>query len=174
MVLHIEFREGNVPASFRNVEALDAALGMLPDEIKTVTLRSDAAGHQEALLKYCNDPSLRLERNGAARFATIGFVISAIGSEALTKRIASVGDRAWIKLDRDRDSDCGHALWGAEVPLVSNTDASHKKDHPVRYGAQANTGAPRRGNGRAAAARLSTDRAHARAGHQYSVSRGLP
>ena len=131
MVLHMEFRDGNVPASFRNVEALDAALGMLPEDIKTVTPHSDAAGHQEALLKYRNDPSLRPERNGAARFATIGFVISAIGSEALTKKIASVGDRAWIKLDRD--SACGHPLWGAEVPLVSNTDASHMKDHPVRY-----------------------------------------
>ena len=55
-VLHSEMRDGNVPASVRNMEALDAALGQLPAGTKTVTVRSDAAGHQEELLKYCKRP----------------------------------------------------------------------------------------------------------------------
>ena len=89
LVLHSEMHDGNVPASMHNVEAVDAALGQLPAGIKTFTVRSDAAGHQKELLKYCKDPSRRPAANGVARFGRIGFVIGAILSDVERGQVGS-------------------------------------------------------------------------------------
>ena len=131
LVLHSEMHDGNVPASVRNVEALDAALGQLPAGIKTVTVRSDAAGHQEELLKYCNDPSRRPAANGAARFGKIGFVIEPTLSDELSSAVKSVPDDQWTVMEEDEDGEA--LLWCAEVAFVSDTDASHKPGHLVRH-----------------------------------------
>lgn len=53
MMLHSEFRDGNVPAGFEQRRVLEDALSYLPDGIKTVRVRSDTAGYQHELLKYC-------------------------------------------------------------------------------------------------------------------------
>ena len=53
MVLHTEFRDGNVPAGYQNLIVLKEALGHLPEGIKKVRLRSDNAGYQHDLLRYC-------------------------------------------------------------------------------------------------------------------------
>ena len=131
IMLYTQMRDGNVPASLGIVEALDAALALLPAGVKTVMVRSDAAGHQEALLKYCNDPSRRPAASGAARFGEIKFVISAILSDELSNSVQSLGDDQWSVMREDEDgSPC---LWGAEVGFVSAADASHKPGHLVRY-----------------------------------------
>ena len=123
-------RDGNFPASVRYVDALDAALGQLPAGIKTVSVRSDAAKHQEELLKYCNDPSRRPAANGSARFGKIGFVIGAIISDELSSAVKSVPDDQWTVMEEDAD---GEALaWCAEVAFVSAADGGHKPGHLVR------------------------------------------
>lgn len=52
-MLHTEFRDGNIPAGYQNLRVLKEALGYLPDGVKKVRLRSDNAGYQHDLLKYC-------------------------------------------------------------------------------------------------------------------------
>ena len=67
MVIKSEYRDGNVPAKFRQHENLCASLELLPEDVKQVRLRSDAAGYQIELLKYCAEGAN--ERFGVIEFA---------------------------------------------------------------------------------------------------------
>jgi hypothetical protein len=53
VLLHSEFRDGNVPAGYEQRRVLEAALELLPAGVKRVRLRSDTAAYQVELLKYC-------------------------------------------------------------------------------------------------------------------------
>lgn len=53
MVVHTEFRDGNIPARYEQLLVFKEALSLLPEGIKTVRMRSDTAGYQHNLLKYC-------------------------------------------------------------------------------------------------------------------------
>ena len=65
MVLHAEMCAGNVPASKGNLEALEAVLGRLPQSVEGAMLRTDCAGCQERIIRFCNDPSARPEPRDA-------------------------------------------------------------------------------------------------------------
>jgi hypothetical protein len=54
LVVHTEFRDGNVPAGFNQLRVFKEALRCLPEGIKKVRVRSDTAGYQHDLLKYCD------------------------------------------------------------------------------------------------------------------------
>jgi hypothetical protein len=54
LVLHTEFRDGNVPAGFEQNRVLEEAIGCLPEGVKTVRMRSETAGYQHELLKCCD------------------------------------------------------------------------------------------------------------------------
>ena len=71
MVLHTEFRDGNVPAGYEQLRVLQESLSLLPEGIEQVRLRSDTAGYQHSLLRYC-------EQGEDRRFGRIEF---AIGSD---------------------------------------------------------------------------------------------
>ena len=45
IVLHTEFRDGNVPAGFEQLRVFKEALSCLPENVKKVKLRSDTEGH---------------------------------------------------------------------------------------------------------------------------------
>ena len=79
-VLHTEFRDGNVPAGYEQLRVLQEALSLLPEGVETVCLRSDTAGYQHALLRYC-------ESGANKRFGRIEF---AIGSD-VTPRVQESG-----------------------------------------------------------------------------------
>jgi len=49
VVLHTEFRDGNVPAGFEQKRVLEEAIGCLPKGIQKVRMRSDTAGYQHGL-----------------------------------------------------------------------------------------------------------------------------
>lgn len=50
-----EFRDGNCPAAWRNPDVFDASLAELPEGVEEVRLRTDTAGYDHRLLKYCAD-----------------------------------------------------------------------------------------------------------------------
>ncbi len=52
VVLHTEFRDGNVPAGYEQLRVFKASLALLPERVEEVRLRSDTAG-QHSLLRYC-------------------------------------------------------------------------------------------------------------------------
>ena len=45
MVIKSEYRDGNVPAKYRQIENLSASLELLPEDMKQVRVRSDSAGY---------------------------------------------------------------------------------------------------------------------------------
>ena len=65
--MHSEFRDGNVPAGYQQLRVLTEALGHLPEDVDKVMLRSDTAGCQRELLRYCAEG--RDERFGVIDFA---------------------------------------------------------------------------------------------------------
>ena len=67
LVVHSEFRDGNVPAGHEQLRVLDEALEHLPAGVERVLLRSDTAGYQWELLRYCAEG--RSERFGVVEFA---------------------------------------------------------------------------------------------------------
>lgn len=67
VVVHSEFRDGNVPAGFEQLRMLTESLSYLPESVKTVRLRSDTAGYQWDLLRYCEEG--RNQRFGRIEFA---------------------------------------------------------------------------------------------------------
>ena len=69
LILHTEFRDGNVPAGHEQLRVFIRALSLLPEGVKTVRLRSDTAGYQHDLMAYCD--------RGDKRFGRIEFAISA-------------------------------------------------------------------------------------------------
>lgn len=52
LVVHSEFRDGNVPAGHEQLRVLQEALGHAPLGVEKVLLRSDTAGYQKELVNY--------------------------------------------------------------------------------------------------------------------------
>jgi len=88
ILVHSEFRDGNVNAGFGQLRILKEALALLPSNVKQVYLRSDSAGYQEDLIRYCaegDDP----------RFGVIPFAIAAKVSARIKKEAQSTDERYW-------------------------------------------------------------------------------
>ena len=135
----LESRDGNVPASTDNRRALEETLLQLPGAVRRVTLRTDAAGYQDDVIRACNDPALRSEET--RRFGTVGLVCGATRSEQLMAEAARLPDDAWrptagpAETRNGRAAPEGAELECAELPYVPATTARYgmKPHHVVRY-----------------------------------------
>ena len=67
VIVHSEFRDGNVPAGYQQLRVVTEALEYLSCGVDKVRLRSDAAGYEHELLRYCAE--VRDERFGVIEFA---------------------------------------------------------------------------------------------------------
>jgi len=128
MVLHTEFRDGNVPAGYEQMRVLQESLSFLPEGVEQVRLRSDTAGYQHSLLRYC-------EQGEDRRFGRIEFAIGADVTPEFKKSVLTeVSPNDWQPIYREFD---GRRLktnqeW-AEVCFVPNA-ISHRRDaHVYRY-----------------------------------------
>lgn len=128
MVLHTEFRDGNVPAGYEQLRVLKESLSLLPEGVEQVRLRSDTAGYQHTLLRYC-------ERGEDRRFGRIEFAVGAdVNPEFKKAVLTEVGDRDWKPICKEFDGKRiqTNQEW-AEVCFVPNA-MGHRKDGPVyRY-----------------------------------------
>ncbi len=87
VVLHSEFRDGNVPAGYEQLRVMQEAMQMLPPGVERVYMRSDTAGYQQELLRYCaegRDPPSGLFGANAAWWA---MVVLASNLNATFKRL---------------------------------------------------------------------------------------
>lgn len=91
MVVHSEFRDGNVPAGFENLRVLEEALEMLPDGVQRVQFRSDTAGYQRELLSY-------LAEGKHPTYGVIDFAIGAPVDKALRTEVQRVDEADWKPL----------------------------------------------------------------------------
>jgi len=123
VVVHSEFRDGNVPAGYEQLRVLKESLARLPESVEQVAMRSDTAGYQWELLRYCAEG-----RN--ERFGVIEFAVGVDVTSAFRAAVREVEDDAWQPLRRR----VGHRLvdtgqqW-AEVCFVPAGSAV-KKDGP--------------------------------------------
>jgi hypothetical protein len=127
MVVHTEFRDGNVPAGYEQLRVLKEALDLLPEGINNVRVRSDTAGYQHDLLKYC-------EMGTNEQFGRIEFAIGSDVTDEFKKAVAEVTDTEWYTLTKEVDGrkvDTGKQ-W-AEVCFVPSAIGHSKKGPQYRY-----------------------------------------
>ena len=72
-------------------------MALLPADVKHVQLRSDSAGYQEDLIRYCAEGS-------DPRFGVIPFAIAARVSAGIKKEAQSLDDKHWHPIDQE-DAD---------------------------------------------------------------------
>ena len=122
-IVHSEFRDGNVPAGHQQLRVLAEALEHLPAGVESVMLRSDTAGYQQELLRYCAEG--RDERFGVIEFA-VGVGVTA----EFRRAVSEVPQEEWQVLHRmvgENLVDTGQ-MW-AEVNFVPNW-IGHSKNSP--------------------------------------------
>jgi hypothetical protein len=127
LILSTEFRDGNVPAGYEQLRALKEALVYLPAGVKKVRLRSDTAGYQHDLMRWCD-----LEDN--KRFGRIEFAIGADVTPEFRRAVAEVSDKEWKPLYREIDGKLQETgrQW-AEVCFVPSKIGHSKKGPEYRY-----------------------------------------
>jgi hypothetical protein len=119
MVAYSQFRDGNVPCGYRQLDALKRALELLPEGIEKVRLRMDTQGYEWELLRY-------LAEGINPRFGVIDFAIGADMTPELKKEIGKLREEEWHELPRKPGQV---AQQWAEVCYVPNASAT-KKDGP--------------------------------------------
>ncbi|MBW2664330.1 MAG: IS1380 family transposase [Deltaproteobacteria bacterium] len=127
ITLHTEFRDGNVPAGFEQLRVFKEALDCLPEQVKKVRLRSDTAGYQHKLLRYCATGKNR-------RFGVIEFAIGCNVTKEFKEAVAQVEESEWkpiYKTAYGKKYKTG-TEW-AEVCYVPNAIGHSKKDPVYRY-----------------------------------------
>ncbi len=127
VVLHTEFRDGNVPAGYEQLRVFKEALDMLPEGVTKVYLRSDTAGYEHDLLRYC-------EKGGNKRFGRIEFAIGVDVTREFKKAVAEVEESEWKPLLKEIKGEMRKtgSEW-AEVCFVPNAIARSKNDPVYRY-----------------------------------------
>ncbi len=120
LVVHDQFRDGNVPAAMGNREVLECALANLPDGLQEKYVRGDSALYDHEVLRF-------LDREG------VSFAVSADMTQQLKAEIQKLPAGDWRLLDR-RDGSAGEPgrRW-AEVPFVPDDPVARKGERPFRY-----------------------------------------
>ena len=126
-IVHSEFRDGNVPAGYEQLRVLKEALGHMPSGVEKVLMRSDTAGYQQELLRYCAEDK-------DERFRVIEFAVGVDVTPEFKKAVADVSEEGWQTLEREAD---GHMVptgqeW-AEVCFVPNWVGHRKKSADYRF-----------------------------------------
>jgi hypothetical protein len=127
LMLHSEFRDGNVPAGYDQLRVLKEALSYLPVGVDKVRLRSDTAGYEHALLRY-------LATGANERFGAIEFAISSDVTQEFKKAVQEVDKNQWQPLYKEvngREVKTGRE-W-AEVCFVPEPIAFSKNAPVYRY-----------------------------------------
>jgi hypothetical protein len=127
VVLHTEFRDGNVPAGYEQLRVLQEALALLPEGVETVRLRSDTAGYQHDLLRYC-------EKGEDTRFGRIEFAIGCDVTPEFKKAVLEVEESEWAPIYKVIDGVRykTNQQW-AEVCFIPNAIGHSKKAPVYRY-----------------------------------------
>ena len=127
-VILSEFRDGNVPAGHQQLRLLQESLQQLPEGVEKVCVRSDTAGYQQNLLRYCAEGSNE-------RFGTIDFAIGANVTESFRQAVREVAEDQWFPVLRTEADGRQHETgqqW-AEVCYVPSWVGHHKNGPSYRY-----------------------------------------
>jgi hypothetical protein len=123
LVVLSEFRDGNVPANFDLRRPFQGALELIPGGVEKVYLRSDAAGYQGDLLKYCAEGKNK-------RFGVIEFAVGVDVTPEFKRAVREVAEADWRPLPRKAGARVQEYAEVCYVPRL----VGHKKQGPVyRY-----------------------------------------
>lgn len=127
LMLHTEFRDGNVPAGYEQLRVFQEALTHLPPQVKKVRTRSDTAAYQHDLMKYC-------EKGLDPRFGKIEFAFSCDVTPEFKKAVSEVPDSEWEPMHRVVHKQVveTRVQW-AEVCFVPNAISHSKTGLEYRY-----------------------------------------
>lgn len=124
MIVSTRYCDGNVPPGWEQVEEFKRALDALPPGVRRVGIRSDSAGYQSALLRYCNE-------NKEGRFEKLYYAISADVVKEFKEAAKTVDEKEWkpLKVVNDAKGNPIVVQEWAEVTYVPSS-LSTKKDGP--------------------------------------------
>jgi hypothetical protein len=88
IIVGTQFRDGNVNAGYGQLEELKRVLSGSPQGIKEISLRSDSAGYQEKIMKYCAEGK-------DERFGVIKFTISCPVTQEFREAVKAVPQEEW-------------------------------------------------------------------------------
>lgn len=127
IIVHSEFRDGNVPAGFEQLRVFIEALEQLPMGVEIVRLRSDNAAYQHDLLKYC-------EMGKNELFGRIEFAIGCDVTSAFKQAVAEIKESEWKPMHKKVNGYLVETSteW-AEVCFVPNAIAHSKNGPEYRY-----------------------------------------
>jgi hypothetical protein len=94
VILHSEFRDGNVPAGYEQLRVIIEGLRRLPEGVEKVDLLSDTAAYQWELLKYCAEGQDK-------RFGVIDFAVGVDVTQEFKRAVAKVSEKEWKTLYRE-------------------------------------------------------------------------
>jgi hypothetical protein len=118
------YSDGNVTAGYHQLEELQRILSYVPEGVEKVSLRSDSAGYQIELMKYCASGSDK-------RFGVIDFGISCDVCEEFKKAVRRVPEKEWRPLRREGERE--YTQEWAEVAYTSNELSRSKKAPEIRF-----------------------------------------
>jgi len=127
VVLHSEFRDGNVPAALGNLPVLKEALEYLPAGVEKVLFRADTAAYEWDLLLY-------MARGSHSRFGKIEFSVSVDITREFRAAVAKVAKEDWKPLMRSGKKGLeptGHEY--AEVCFVPEQLGRSEQNPELRY-----------------------------------------
>jgi hypothetical protein len=123
LMVHSEFRDGNVPAGHGMLRILKEGLAMLPGGIQKVRMRLDSAGYQHEVLRFC-------ATGDEGRRPVIEFTVSNDMTPEFREAARRAPEWEWRPLPRKRGEAAQE--W-AEVVYVPSAIA-YSKDFPeYRY-----------------------------------------
>jgi hypothetical protein len=127
LMVHTEFRDGNVPAGHEQLRVFQEALSHLPKQVKKVRARSDTAGYQHDLMKYC-------ESGADPRFGRIEFAFSSDVTPEFKKAVAAVPGKDWHPMHRVAHGRVvATGVEWAEVCFVPEMSGRSKRGLEYRY-----------------------------------------
>jgi hypothetical protein len=126
-VAHSELRDRNVPAGYQNLRVFQETLEYLPEGVQKIYLRSDTAGYQKELLKYCAEGQNQ-------RFGVIEFAVGVDVTPEFKKAVLEVAEKEWHPLEREVEGNkmATGQEW-AEVCFVPTWTATSKKGPSYRF-----------------------------------------
>ena len=133
LVVHSEFRDGNVPAGYQIQRVLDELLAHLPAGVEEVSVRSDTAAYEIALLHYLHSGGNGRVTDGE-QAKPIWFALGV----PITKEFKEAADKPSVewKVMQRKGREGGSGKGGreyAEVGYVSNELARSKKAPEFRF-----------------------------------------
>jgi hypothetical protein len=127
LIVATQFRDGNVPPSYGQFEEFKRVLDNVPEGVKKVQLRSDSAGYQTDIIKYCASGENE-------RFGVIDFTISCPVVKELKEAAKDVPEETWqtVYVETKKGLKATNQEW-AEVAFTSKELSNSKATAEYRF-----------------------------------------